>query len=378
MRRILAALLIALAACSKTNPTRGSATQTGQTSVIESPQIGPVPSERKEIDSPPPVALETYRISGPTTHGNLSIFLFHSKNALQSDLGCLTLEDAFKTGAIKITEKSEGAEVNELEVENAGDRPVYLQAGDTVKGGKQDRTIAVDFILPPNSGKRAVDAFCVEPGRWSARDDSKNAATAVVFFEESKAPVATNAQKLAIRLEKSQDKVWAAGEKVNRDLVRNAGSGGPLAGATFALEEPKSSYVEAVENPEVQKKLAERRAALEKIPADQPDAVGAAFCVNGKIQGAEIYSTAGLFRKLWPKLLRSASVEAFAGQSDAVPPKAPLATEIRALLDEMAGRNGRAEIRPGGQVVRIFDRDRAVLLDTEMDGKLIHRQLITK
>jgi hypothetical protein len=376
MRFVLGVLLLSLSACSKANPTPPPA----QAQAREEAQETGVPiKDRKEVDSPPPGALDGYRITGPYAHVNLSVFLFHVKNAPQDDLGCLTLEDALKSGAVKITEKAEGAEVNELQVENTGDKPVYLQAGDAVKGGKQDRTIAVDTILPPRSGKRSIDAFCVEPGRWTAREESRSglaAATASVAFAEAPAPVATKEQKLAIRLDKSQDKVWAAGKKVNESLAK--GGGGPLVGASFALDEPKNSYVLAIEDPAVQKRLTETLAVLEKAPSDQSDAVGAAFCVNGKVQNIEIYASAGLFRKLWPKLLRSSALEALSKQKDPENGKPAGEPEIRALLTGMSGQKGKAEIRPEGQIVRVFERDQSVLFDTEAGGKVVHRQLITK
>jgi hypothetical protein len=339
--------------------------------------------------SPGPIVQST-RLSGPYAHGNLTVFLVHATPASQDDFGCITLEEALQSGAIKVTEKAEGAEVNELQVENAGDKPVYLQAGDTVKGGQQDRTIAVDTILPPKSGKRGIDAFCVEPGRWHAREGTRYANV----FGVAQAPVATNEQKLAIRLEKDQGKVWAAGERVNRDLATVARPEAPAepaarspepgqrstssAGITGVFSGAKNSYVEAIEEETVQKKLAERIAALEKAPAGHPDAVGAVFCMNGKIQSAEIYAAAGLFRKLWPKLLRSASVEAISKQKEGAAGQAPAEADVRALLADLEAGKSKTEERPGGHTVRVTEKERAVRFDTEADGKLLHRQVLTR
>ena len=44
-----------------------------------------------------------------------------------------------------------------------------MQAGDIVKGGKQDRVVTVSFLLPAKSGRMPIASFCVEQGRWSAR-----------------------------------------------------------------------------------------------------------------------------------------------------------------------------------------------------------------
>jgi hypothetical protein len=59
--------------------------------------------------------------------------------------------------------------VNELIVENLSDEEVYIQSGDIVKGGRQDRTLGYDLIVPKKSGKVKITSFCVEHGRWSAR-----------------------------------------------------------------------------------------------------------------------------------------------------------------------------------------------------------------
>jgi hypothetical protein len=206
-----------------------------------------------------------------------------------------------------------------------------------------------------------------------------------MVFGAAKAPVATNEQKLAIRLEKDQGKVWAAGEKVNRDLATLAkpeaaaappppSAGGRQLSASSAgiAGRTKNSYVEAVEDETVQKKLAERIAALEKAPADQKDAVGAVFCMNGKVQSAEIYAAAGLFRKLWPKLLRSAAVEAISregrrGRPGALGGRRPRCSPI--------WKTAKGREPDGGQTDSPEERES---VHTGADGKLLHRQVLTK
>lgn len=354
MRPVLSAALLALAACSSADSTRST----------------DEPGAASETESPPPEGFERYRLSGPYAHANLAIYLLHRKDAPSGDLGCVTLEEALSSGAVRVSEKAEGAQVDELQIENTGERPVYLQAGDTVKGGQQDRTIAVDCLLPPRSGKRTIDAFCVEPGRWSTRGGG--GALTGATFTLTEAPVATKEQKLAVRLEKRQEKVWEAGKQVNEELARKSS----LAAGLSA--EAKDSFVEAVEAQEVTRRVKEVATALGKLAMDHSDAVGAVFCVNGKTQNAEVYATIGLFRKLWPKLLRAASVEALAKQREGELPKPPAESDVRALLVEVTAHPGRVERRPGGPTVRIFERDGAVLFDTQSEGKLLHRQVLTK
>src|SRR5688572_31326248 len=61
----------------------------------------------------------------------------------------------------------ETSDVNELAVENISRQfDVFIQSGDIVKGGKQDRVLAVSIIIAARSGRVKIESFCVESGRW--------------------------------------------------------------------------------------------------------------------------------------------------------------------------------------------------------------------
>ena len=104
------------------------------------------------------------RISGPHVHENLAIYFVHGTSA--GGPVPLTLQEALAKGSVQVIETGR---VNELQIENTGGEEVFIQAGDIVKGGKQDRVLTVSFLLPPNSGRVPIASFCVEQGRWSAR-----------------------------------------------------------------------------------------------------------------------------------------------------------------------------------------------------------------
>ena len=107
-----------------------------------------------------------YRITGPFMHKNLAVFFVHGADRL-GGRSYLTLEEAVKKGAVVVTETGE---VNSLSFENlSAGEDVFAQAGEVVKGGNQDRTLAVDVVLPARSGRMPVEVFCVEQGRWSPR-----------------------------------------------------------------------------------------------------------------------------------------------------------------------------------------------------------------
>src|SRR5260370_26452773 len=108
---------------------------------------------------------DDYKLEGPFTQDNLTVFLIHGKDKI-SGKTFLTLQEALVQKKVIVRETRE---VNELSIENVSTEEVYVQSGDIVKGGQQDRMMAVDLILPPRSGKHGISAFCVENGRWSKR-----------------------------------------------------------------------------------------------------------------------------------------------------------------------------------------------------------------
>src|SRR6201991_1695815 len=120
-------------------------------------------------------APESTRISGPLTHENLTVYFIHGPSA--PGRTPLTLEEALAKRTVEVRETGN---VNQLEIENLGNDEVFIQSGDIVKGGQQDRSLMVSLLLPPKSGLIPIASFCVEEGRWTARgrEDVKNFATA--------------------------------------------------------------------------------------------------------------------------------------------------------------------------------------------------------
>ena len=74
----------------------------------------------------------------------------------------LTLQEAMVQKKVVVYETKS---VNELSIQNISDEDIYVQSGDIVKGGQQDRMIGVDLIVPRRSGKMPIAAFCVEHGQ---------------------------------------------------------------------------------------------------------------------------------------------------------------------------------------------------------------------
>ena len=281
-----------------------------------------------------------YKISGPYTHKNLSVFLIHGRERTADAKTYLTLSEALTTKKVVVYETKS---VNELAIENVSGEEVFVQSGDIVKGGQQDRMIGVDLIVPARSGKIKIAAFCVEQGRWTKRGGE-----AATHFSSSTDRAATRELKLAANKSRSQGEVWAEVAKTQSKLGKNVG--GSVAAPISA-----SSYQLSMENARVRATTEEYTNALAAVAAKHPDAVGYAFSINGKLNSADVYASPALFRKLWPGLLKSSAVEALAELQAGKPAASVGADDVRAFISESEG--GAATEREVTTRVRMTTRE---------------------
>jgi hypothetical protein len=246
----------------------------------------------KPKDGPTP----SVSFSEPVSHSNLTIFLLRGKDTVPAAHQFLTLQEAMEQKKVVVHETSQ---VNELGIENvSADVDVFVQSGDIVRGGKQDRLMACDMVVPPKSGKIAIPSFCCESGRWRQRGGESDKA-----FNKSESQAANREVKLALNGARSQPKVWDEVKKAQDKLGRNVGK-------NVAAKESPSSYQLTLEDKDLLAKVDAYVKALVKSIDGKDDVIGFAIVINGKVQGAEVYGSSALFRKLWPKLLNAAAVDA--------------------------------------------------------------------
>ena len=260
--------------------------------------IPPVSFGDKEAKTQPdPTEADRYTISGPHTYKNLAVYLIHGKDKIK-DAKFMTLKDALEQKKVTVFETGT---VNTLMVDNSSnDIYIYIQSGDIVRGGKQDRTVGYDYIIPPQSGKMPLGSFCVESGRWTKRGNEQDA-----NFSVSENLLSSKDLKLAAKFRGSQSDVWNEVQKTQDKLGGNVGQ-------SVRSEKSASSLELTLENKQVRNTVQEYLDALSGICKDSNDVVGFAFAINGKINSAEVYASNDLFKKLWPKLLQASSVEALA------------------------------------------------------------------
>src|SRR5215204_2727514 len=289
-----------------------------------------------------------FRISGPYTHKNLTIFLVHGKGLLEGH-SFLTLQEALAQKQVVVYETKD---VNELAIKNLSNQDIYVQAGDIVRGGDQDRMISTDFIVPPRSGRMPIAAFCVESGRWNKRGNEVSTS-----FASSENSVSTKELKLAAKLSNSQEAVWAKVATTQDKLSKNVGS---IVNAPVS----RSSLELAVENSKVKETTSTYITALAGIMRGKADVIGYAFAINGQVNSADVYASRALFTKLWPKLLKASAVEAIAELDDTVKPIAVEQETISAFLAESEkGNAGEQAVTPRVKLVTRQD-ERNILFET--------------
>jgi hypothetical protein len=218
------------------------------------------------------------------SHGALHVFWLHGA-AAAAPLTLATLEEARDRGDLVIAER-ERAAVPALVVDNRGKTHVLLLAGEILLGGKQNRVVTEDILLPPLSGPVDLHVYCVEQGRW-------NPGGAGASFS-GQGTFAAPQLRSKVMERRGQSEVWA-------EVYRYA--------ARAAAPSPTQSYQAIYDKPEVKAHQAEVARALEARTA--PGALGAAVWAPGGFAGLDLFRDGGLFAREWPKILRAHALETY-------------------------------------------------------------------
>jgi hypothetical protein len=312
-----------------------------------------------------PQKTDDYRLEGPFTEGNLSVFLIHGQDKIKGQT-FITLQEALAQKKVIVRETRS---VNELTIENVSAEEVYVQSGDIVKGGAQDRMMATDLILPPHSGKISIGSFCVENGRWSQRGIES-----VAVFNSSANAVASREVKLAAKAKGSQGDVWREVSEAQTKLSSNVG-------AVVKSSDSPTSFQLTLENKEVQANADGYVKKLTSLLDSRPDVIGYVFAINGKINSADVYASSALFRKLWPKLLQASAIESVAELRRGEKFEAPKPAEVKGFLDDSAkGASKEKDVSARVQILT-NESEENVFFETRDRAKSdawVHRNYIRK
>lgn len=323
---------------------------------------------------PPGKPEGNWRLLDPVSYENITIFPVVSSST-QDTAGFMTLDEGLSSGDVIVSEQGAaglartrdgrpipvpqqyggGASVNQLVLINRGKRPLVLLAGELVSGGKQDRIIGKDRIVPVGAEPLPLDVFCVEHGRWTGASAQFNASKTIVHPSvREQAAVAQN-----------QNEVWGAvsggttaKSRVTTSIEATDAAPAPMAAprisadalqATIASSAPTQAYQKIYEEGRVGRSVDEFVAELQRrfnratsgLKGER--VVGVVVAYGNDVAWSDIFASGDLFEQYWNKLLRSYAVEAVAR---------PTYREVAAVTDArefLRNLNGReiVESEPG-------------------------------
>jgi hypothetical protein len=304
--------------------------------------MGPDRGEAGQVGS-------AYKVLAPISRGNLTIFPVVTDRT-HDTRNFLTLDEGVRSGEVVVSEAgsvrplvrrhqdyipSDGAEVNRLVLVNNSDRPLILLAGEIVTGGKQDRVVGKDRIVPPKSDPIDLAVFCVEPGRWVAAKSE---------FGSFHSQMAQPSVRRSAMADQDQQKVWAEVHSTQRSMALAAS---PSASAAIG---GTSSYAGVMANEEVKRKVDAVAVPLEQSylglmrELRERNAVGVVVAVNGRMIWADMFASTSLLEKYWPKLIRSYAAEALTQGKNS---ERPDMKDAQAFLEDFGSRHETQETEPG-------------------------------
>jgi len=310
-----------------------------------------------------PAGANDYKVLAPISHGDLTIFPVVSAK-IHDTSEFITLDEGIRSGEVVVTEVgnlhstmrrrppyvqqyTRGAEVNRLVLVNNSRHPLILLAGEVVTGGKQDRVVAKDRIVPSESDPVDLSVFCVEHGRWVE--------SSVKFDTHASVMLQPSVRGKAMA-DKDQQKVWDEVANSNRNMAgamaRTPAPGVSAGDVSRAQAEinSTSSYAKNRANDVVQKQVESITEPMQKSYESvikqlrNQNAVGVVVAVKGRIVWADMFASSSLLGKYWPKLLESYATEAMTttGARGEVSGK-----EAQAFLDNWQARHEVVDSEPG-------------------------------
>lgn len=260
------------------------------------PMIRPIPESEASLRQ----LIRHVEIGQPIYYRRLTVFpLILRREPSSGDIR--TLDEALSHDWITLREH-EAARVPEIRVRNESQFPVFLMAGEIISGGRQNRIIRNDTLLPPSSGFIDLPVYCGEKERWAGTRD--------VFSSPNR--MADHSLRKMAGSPESQDEIW---REIDDKLEKSG-----VAAATHA-------YQQIYEDRGVNQELSRATTQFKKIV--RRDTVGAVFVDGDDILCCDVFSDPDLFSRLWEKISRSYALETIwtKGRMGITPDRPPLKDE---------------------------------------------------
>jgi hypothetical protein len=292
----------------------------------------------------PASGIGAYRVLAPFESGHLLLFpVVRAGGESPAETPFITLDEGLKSGDVEVTEAgnvrglvrprpqasgqhgseiwtppNRGDEVNTLVLVNHSSKPLLLLAGEIVTGGKQDRVIAKDRIVPPDADPIDLSVFCIEPGRWTGATDN--------FSLSAPKPAQSIMVQPEVRekamAEKDQQQVWNSVHGTVSEMVTVTAGAPSVSTSAVSVDGPvaadalsTTSYARAMQSNVISAKVDETAApltsdheqALAKLRGEH--AIGVVVAVHGRLIWADLFANTDLLSRYWTKLVRSYAAE---------------------------------------------------------------------
>jgi len=298
--------------------------------------------------------LRQVELTGRQQHGAVEIF--HLRWPGINGLDYITLDEALGAECIEVTEFTETGQVPRIKIINRSGHMVFVMAGEQLVGCKQNRVVNASIMVPPHS-EMPLPVTCVERGRWGYRSAVFSSAHSSSHhrLRAMMAGQAAQSYRRAGVPSVDQAAVW---REVSRKLRTTDSSS-----SSDALQDVFRNY---------ERKLEE---SVENLPAPI-ECNGAVFVIGGRIAGVDLFDKSDTLRKLWPKLIKSCTIDALEPSTES--PGSMAQEQISSWLDAAASAILESFPSPGvGQDVRIEGED-VIGASLVVDDHPVHMELFRR
>ncbi|MBN2523966.1 MAG: hypothetical protein JXB24_11895 [Bacteroidales bacterium] len=252
----------------------------------------------------------------------------------------------------------ETGNVNLLSISNNTKDYIFILAGDIVKGGRQDRTMENDIIIPPYTKKVPLESYCVESGRWQKRGQEE-----VNEFSDNTKVLSSRDLKLASRYSKDQSAVWQKVTEKQYKLNKNLAE---MKGENVDVRSPQSgtSLQLTLENKELEDVTKEFKSNLNNLNDFSENSIGFAYAINGQFYGMDIYHSRELFVKLQAKLFDAVIAEAISEYEKDISFVPVNREDLYELMKHMLSANVKETKINEHTMERMFEGDQGVMFET--------------
>lgn len=307
--------------------------------------------------------------------------LYPQRESLCVKTGFLTLAEAVESGKAKVYDSGS---VQTVFVVNESDRPVFLMSGEVVFGGKQDRVIAQDTVIPADKDRKYhIGVFCVEKNRWheSERGFAFTCKPEACSAELSR-PEPEPQQAPEALAQATEDEKWRkafqnlAGRGITcACILAECGEGGQgevwsRVGETnkrLGTDNSTNTYRNNLASEDVNKSMESELVTFGRAMAADDRAIGYVFMYRGNVLYVDIFGSPELFAKYKYGLIKAYLIDTVNREWN--PRSSTTASNPEGFLEWVETRRLAAKSKPG---YAFYRAEFLAGSDCTYEGKRLH------